>query len=104
MSIKQIIKDKAKITFEALPEDTRPEDYFDTQALIDHVISESKHNPYAWFVAKVTVEFNGLTATDYLGACSYESESDFMRDGYYADMVNVCIDEIAKQVSQIRAL
>ncbi len=104
MSIKQIIKDKAKITFEALPEDARPEDYFDTQALIDHVISESKHNPYAWFTAKVTIEFYGLTASNYLGACSYESESDFIKSSYYADMIDECIDEIAKQVSQIRAL
>lgn len=44
------------------------------------------------FVARVYVKLNGATVgEDYLGGCVYASERDFMRDGYFRDMVRCAI-------------
>ncbi len=44
-------------------------------------------NPWAWCCVKVTATWKDWTGTDYLGACSYASEKDFVtEDGYYPDM------------------
>lgn len=53
---------------------------------------------FPFFTAKVSIWRNGEElATDYLGACSYKTESDFYtryRSDYFADMVARCVDEI----------
>jgi len=63
-----------------------------------------RHNSgdiWAWFYAKVTVSFDGLTSDQYLGACSYEDEADFRRDGgYFSDMVSEAIDELNAQIAK----
>ncbi len=54
-------------------------------------------NEWAWCSVKVTVRFCDLSATDYLGCCSYESEAAFKADGYYTDMVRCgCVDLVAQ--------
>lgn len=52
-------------------------------------------NEWAWCCVELRGEFEGLTASDYLGCCSYnESEKDFRsHSGYFEDMeVNVLSD------------
>lgn len=61
-------------------------------------------NEWAWCTIRVTVTPKplavcDLSATDYLGCCSYESKADFIRNsGYYEDMVNTCIAELQETI------
>lgn len=41
---------------------------------------------WAWCCVKVVARWNGFEAFDTLGCCSYESEKDFKRGGYWEDM------------------
>jgi hypothetical protein len=59
-------------------------------------------NEWAWFTARVKVTYKGiLEADDYLGGCSYKSKQDFMKDGYYKDMVDTCISEINEKLKKL---
>lgn len=55
----------------------------------------------AWFTAKITVVWGEFSATDYLGACSYDSFEQFTSDpdGYYSDMVNTALDRLNDQIA-----
>jgi len=55
-------------------------------------------NEWAWCVATVTVNYKGFSAFDTLGACSYKSEDDFRKDGYFTDMVNQASAELADKL------
>jgi hypothetical protein len=58
---------------------------------------------YLWFCAKVTASKAGVElGCDYLGACMYESASDFMAEGgYYEDMVSRAIDEARAKLAEL---
>jgi hypothetical protein len=43
-------------------------------------------NPWAWCCIRVTASWEGFSANEYLGACSYQDEEDFKSDGYYDSM------------------
>lgn len=59
-------------------------------------------NEWAWCSVEVKGEYLGLTASDYLGACSYLSEDDFKTDGYYKDMQSEVADQIQEQYDKIK--
>jgi len=40
-------------------------------------------------------------AEDYLGGCTYESEEDFKKDGYYADMKQNAYNSLIKQLKDL---
>ena len=93
------------IRFYAMPEDSHPRDSFDdTCHDIDEICRKIDNGTYVWFVAKVTASKNGIElASDYLGACLYESCQQFVADkDYYADMKERVIEE-AKQTIHILA-
>lgn len=55
-------------------------------------------NVWGWAQVTVEVTIDGHTASDHLGACSYESEADFRANsGYFRDMVRTCVDELLKR-------
>lgn len=58
-------------------------------------------NPWAWCIVEVRGEYKGLSASEFLGGCSYESEDDFKRGGYYEDMVLTVNQSIGRQVLAI---
>lgn len=58
-------------------------------------------NGWAWCCAKVTVSFAGFESEQYLGGCSYESRESFLKDGYYEQMVDEGLDEVAQQLESI---
>jgi hypothetical protein len=58
-----------------------------------------------WFMARVEVKKAGITlGADYLGGCCYESVSDFVRGGYYEDMINEAMREARKTISELVAV
>ncbi|MCR4330242.1 MAG: hypothetical protein NUV65_06900 [Candidatus Roizmanbacteria bacterium] len=53
----------------------------------DWIFSELENgNIWAWAWVTVTAHWKGFSASDYLGACSYESEEAFRKGGYFEDM------------------
>lgn len=84
------------VCFDAIDED---------QSARDHFIRVCGWTPeqfrpikdYPFFTAKVSVWRDGEElASDYLGACSYKTESEFYtryRSDYFADMVGTCVSE-----------
>jgi len=47
---------------------------------------ELEVNPWAWCLAKVTASCGGYEASEYLGACAYESEEEFRQTESYTEM------------------
>jgi hypothetical protein len=58
-------------------------------------------NEWAWCTIEVKGTYKGLEASDYLGCCSYKSEKDFKKDGYYKDMQQTVFEDIQKQLEDI---
>lgn len=68
----------------------------------DYVINRINNGDvWAWASVDVIGTYKGLTASDYLGGCTYESEDDFKNNGYYADMVQTVLNDLNWQISDI---
>ena len=61
----------------------------------------ARGNDWAWCTVKVTAWCDGLSASDYLGCCSYHSQEDFEKDGYFKDMQSECLHEINRNFSAL---
>lgn len=59
-------------------------------------------NEWAWCAIKLRVEYMGIDATEWLGACSYASREDFKRGGYYADMLASATEQLCDKVRAMR--
>ena len=71
---------------------------YDDKAQEQELIDNVESGEWLYFCAKVTACKEGVElASDYLGACVYEGETDFKASGYYEDMCNIAISE-AKEV------
>jgi hypothetical protein len=103
MTLLDTIRQQADITITIHPEDTHPRDSFEDAQDISSILESLEHNLWAWCVVQVTARWKGLTATDYLGGCSYENEREFRRCGYYSDMKHNCIADLVQQATAIRA-
>jgi hypothetical protein len=58
---------------------------------------------WAWACVEVRASFEGWKASDFLGACSYDSESDFRQPGgYFEDMRETALRELAAQLEDAR--
>lgn len=61
-----------------------------------------EYNIWAWCCVKVTAEYKGMEGTDYLGACSYESEKDFVENsGYYEGMKDRAFQELLDSIKAL---
>ena len=68
----------------------------------DSIINQLRRgNEWAWCTVKVTGFYLGLSASEYLGCCSYRDEEEFAGGAYYADMQNEITDRIHEQVNRI---
>lgn len=59
---------------------------------------------WGWCTVEVKLTYKHITASDYLGCCSYKNEQDFITDsGYYEDMVQTCLAELNQQLVELLA-
>jgi hypothetical protein len=58
-------------------------------------------NEWAWCRVEVIGTYKSLTATEHLGGCSYKSEAQFKRDGYYKDMKNQVLQELNEKLNEL---
>ena len=56
---------------------------------------------WAWAMVMVQGEFNGLTASAYLGGCNYPNEDSFKTGGYYGDMQAEILDYLNAKVKTL---
>lgn len=94
-----------EIRFYAREEYANPQDCFDESIEAEFGTFEKiADGRLAWFCAEVTASKNGIElASDYLGACCYESVQDFVResDGYYEDMRERVIEEARAAIQSL---
>jgi hypothetical protein len=63
----------------------------------------NRGNDWAWCTVTVTATYDGVQGADSLGCCSYKSEGDFKRGGYYGDMRREALDRLhAKLIDRDR--
>lgn len=55
-------------------------------------------NIWAWCTVEVKASYKGISASDYLGCCSYKDEADFKNDGYYKDMKQIAFDNLIEEL------
>jgi hypothetical protein len=93
------------LTFEPEEEDLSPDDMFDWDYGNGKTPEENKADFYKkweevgspwWFCAKVSISFNGIEGTDYLGGCNYNSFEEFKdgMNGYMCGMIHQAYDEL----------
>jgi len=98
------------ITFVPEFEELSPRDVFDNeddiQAIYAAGIGTCGVIP-EWFCAHVHIEYEtegeSFEADNYLGTCSYNSFKEFttQEDGYYKDMISVCLAEINRDINSL---
>jgi hypothetical protein len=71
---------------------------------IANISKELDWNPWAWCQVEVKLSLDGLSASAYLGCCSYEGEDDFKRSGYYEQMVEEAYDELNKKLDALHSV
>jgi hypothetical protein len=91
-------RDGFKVTLLVTPEYEDPEHHFDDPETVEAINS----GKYEWFIARVVVEYDDVElGDDYLGACCYENYRDFIRDGYYDDMVDNAMSEARERLVRL---
>lgn len=94
-----------KITIVAEPEDQSPESCYSEPYHAEGVAAIRKDmewNQWAWCCIRLTVEYRGVKADNYLGACSYESKEDFIKSNdYYPQMLKDALSELATDLVNI---
>ena len=102
--VHQETRDGFDIVLSFAPEDTEP-DWFMTEGEKIDLFDKIDRGVLLWFMARVEVKKAGITlGADYLGGCCYESVSDFVRGGYYKDMINEAMREARKTISELVAV
>ena len=65
----------------------------------DWIIKEvNAGNVWAWASVCVELKWNSLRGDAYLGCCSYESEEDFRKSGYFGCKIREAAYEIVEQL------
>jgi hypothetical protein len=73
----------------------------DYSEFIQRVKDDGGANVWLWCTVEVRATFKGLTASDYLSCCSYESEEAFRQDPYFGDMKDQAFEELSVKVLDI---
>lgn len=60
----------------------------------------ARGNDWAWCTVRVVARFGDFVGSSVLGCCSYKSERDFRRDGYYADMVAEAVEDLNQSIGR----
>jgi len=58
-------------------------------------------NEWAWCCVRVVASWNGFEGDDCLGCCSYRSEEDFKKGGYYEDMKIEALYDLNRSIQRL---
>jgi hypothetical protein len=96
-------RDGFTIMFSTTYEDAHPRDMFDDSCYdIDKMCRDIDEYRLQWFIARVDAYKCGvLLASEYIGGNLYANVLDFLKDGYYKDMVLEAIDQANKKITEL---
>lgn len=102
----RIPESEVTYTIEAEDEESSPDvllessDDADADAQMVQEIKDrlDRGDTWAWCTVKVTAKWKKWEGDDYLGQCSYDSEADFKKDGYYEDMKAEALADLRSKV------
>ena len=93
-----MVQNTYTVTLTALEEHDSPKDHFSYPQDVKWAQKQLREgNEWGWCCAKVTVSEQfpaDRSESSYLGACSYKGKTDFMRGGYFVDMVRECYEAL----------
>lgn len=94
------LTEHAEIELYVEPEHEAVEGNFDDPETVEWIHEQLRSgNEWAWCQVRVTASYGGRRGRAYLGGCSYHSRQDFEQpDGYYPQMVEEAIAELASEV------
>lgn len=111
--IRELTRDDVEITVDIEAEDQSPRDHFTTedenpedQARNESMVEDIERrladgDLWAFGCVTVTVSWEGMSASDVLGGCSYDDEADFRKDeGYFGDMVDEALRRLNADVAK----
>ena len=94
--------DGFRVVLSFAPEDMHPRDFFDDIHDIADICDKIDRGLLLWFVARVEAYKHGvLLGSDHLGGCLYESVRDFIKGGYYVDMVLNVTSEAKQMIAKL---
>jgi len=109
MDIRDKIKGLVEYQIRIHPEYDSPEGHFysvdnqDDKAICDKIRNDLEFNEFAWCCIEVRCYYkNELFGNDYVGGCSYESQKDFMENGYYEDMKDQALDALCAKLEKLQ--
>ena len=108
MNIEEIVKSEIEYEIILHPEHDGPEGFFDSgddeddEETCRKIREESEWNEWAWCTVEVKATFRELSASDFLGACSYKDEKDFKEGGYFEDMKAQAFDALMAKVEKVQ--
>lgn len=96
------LKARAEIEIRVHENDFHPKDSFDDERDVKWALDQlASGNEWGWCCVEVRASFADWRASDFLGGCSYENEDAFkVPGGYYDDMVNSAIEELALKMER----
>lgn len=104
-TLRDLREDEVEFEIELLEEDVPVRGHFagdepeEDRKMEDEILRRlDAGDQWAWCCVKVVARWNGFEAFDTLGCCSYESEEDFKRDGYWEDMKAELLKELNEGV------
>lgn len=95
-------------TIECLPEDTpvrgnsvaSGDDEYDRKVERKIERDLDRGNEWAWCCVRVTARLSRFKGEDYLGGCSYSSQDEFCRDGYFQDMKAEALADLIRNIKE----
>lgn len=97
-SINEIRIPKSETVISVIPHEEEISHMGEYDKEVEETISRNieKYGIWGWCVVEVKYEYKGLSYSDFLGGCSYKSESDFRASSYFKEMVKTCEGEVGK--------
>lgn len=111
MACKTLTQEDVQIELTVFPEEDLPvegnacysgdEEY--DQMVENEILNRLEQNDvWAWAMVRVSVEWEGLSSTQYLGGCSYDSEEDFRNNsGYFENLVQEALAKLNKRLQKL---
>ena len=111
MSFKPVTRSEVDVTVTAEPEWTpvrgnamaSGDDAID-KAVEDAILQRLEQgDTWAWAAVTVTVAWAGISASAYLGCCSYADEADFRQPGgYFDDLVDESLTSLNEELERLQ--
>lgn len=111
MKVRKLTLKDVKVTLRAEPEDVpvrgnalaSGDEAVDREAEDGVIAALEAGNEWAWCQAVVEVSWGNFRGVAHIGCCSYDSEEDFKKGGYYEEMVEESLSDLNDGIAKVYA-